>query len=308
MSLNFELVDDFAKHLEAQGKQLATVESYSRDAKHFLTFLQENGISLEKIDPSVLIAFQNDLRDRLHERENSIRRKIISVRQFFRYISAVNNIDESPFDLVPIPPRQEELPPDLTTTDVENVIRAANQHRPEFRAKRDTTVIALLAYEGLKAHEVIELKWEDCFVTEASTTLHISGDRSRVITLLPETNRALLDYVAIYKEAEGKLFPKNFSNSVFISFKGKDSALPSPKMSRHGLKFLLYEMGQETGIDHLNTERLRHYAMSRLLASGCEPEQIMNHLGLRRLGNIAKHMVHVRNQSQSQTQGASVVQ
>ena len=299
MSINFELVDDFAKHLHVQGKQLATVESYSRDAKHFLVFLQENDFSIENIDPSVLIAFQNDLRDRLHEKENSIRRKIISVRQFFRFISALNHIDESPFDLVPIPPRQEDLPPDLTMKDVENILQAANQHRPEFRAKRDTTVIALLAYEGLKAHEIIDLKWEDCFISETNATLHIAGDRSRIISLLPETNRALGAYVATYKTAEGKLFPKNFSNSVFISFKGKDSALPSPKMSRHGLKFLLYEMGQETGIDHLNTERLRHFAMSRLLASGCEPEQIMNHLGLRRLGNIAKHMIQARNQDLS---------
>ena len=61
-------------------------------------------------------------------------------------------------------------------------------------------------------------------------------------------------------------------------------------MTRHGLKFILYEWGEKAGTKHLNTELLRHFAVTHLLREGRSPEEIMQHLGLRRMGNIAKHI------------------
>jgi hypothetical protein len=61
-------------------------------------------------------------------------------------------------------------------------------------------------------------------------------------------------------------------------------------MTRHGLKFILYELGDKAGLAKLNTEQLRHFAVSYLIAEGRTAEEIMLHLGLRRLGNVAKHL------------------
>jgi hypothetical protein len=60
-------------------------------------------------------------------------------------------------------------------------------------------------------------------------------------------------------------------------------------MTRHGLKFVMYELGEKIGISKLNSELLRHHAIRHQLASGKSPEDLMGHLGLRRLGNIARH-------------------
>jgi hypothetical protein len=61
-------------------------------------------------------------------------------------------------------------------------------------------------------------------------------------------------------------------------------------MTRHGLKFILYELGDKAGLSKLNTEQLRHFAVTYLIGLGRTPEEIMAHLGLRRIGNIAKHL------------------
>ena len=77
---------------------------------------------------------------------------------------------------------------------------------------------------------------------------------------------------------------------MFIAFKGRDASFPLPNMTRHGLKFIIYELGEKIGMASLNTEQLRHFAVSHLISLGYAPDQIMAHLGLRRLGNIAKHL------------------
>src|SRR5690606_22146127 len=77
---------------------------------------------------------------------------------------------------------------------------------------------------------------------------------------------------------------------VLIAFKGRDASILIPHMTRHGLKFIIYELGHDFSVMHLNTEVMRHHAMSLLLHAGHNAEQIMAHLGLRRLGNIAKHL------------------
>jgi hypothetical protein len=68
-------------------------------------------------------------------------------------------------------------------------------------------------------------------------------------------------------------------------------------MTRHGLKFIVYELGDKVGAKSLNTEQLRHFAVTHLISQGMAPDEIMAHLGLRRLGNIAKHLASVDSSS-----------
>ena len=42
-------------------------------------------------------------------------------------------------------------------------------------------------------------------------------------------------------------------------------------------------------IKKLNTELLRHYAINFHLELGKSPEDVMEHFGLKQLGNIGKH-------------------
>ncbi len=118
------------------------------------------------------------------------------------------------------------------------------------------------------------------------------GVKSRSIFLAPETVESLLVYQKYFKAWYDTRKPSQqaLCRWLFVSFKGKDGSLVLPKMTRHGLKFLLYELGERFHVPHMNTENLRHYAIEHLLANGWEAEQIMQHLGLRRLGNIAKHI------------------
>ena len=284
-------VTRFAASLRARGKQPSTVESYCRDAQQFLDFLGRAGIATTDVEPETLLAYQAVLRDEQAERENSVRRSVIGIRQFFRFLTSDRVLSSTPFDAVPIPERQDQLPRPLAGSQMVALFAAAATGRPAVRAARDEALLALLAYEGLKSSELIGLEWSDLLGDEERPSLRIATGRPRVITLSSETARPLARYRLAYNQlrrpslAMAKSRPR-----MFLSFKGRDAAAVLPQMTRHGLKFILYELGDKVGSKGLNAELLRHFAVAHLIDLGLGPEAIMAHLGLRRLGNIAKHL------------------
>ena len=285
-----DIVQRFAASLYSRDKQFATVESYCRDANEFLRFLDHYKLSLKTVEPGTLLAFRDHLTYAEKDRDNSVRRKIIGIRQFFRFLATEKLIANSPFDDMPLPERDESMRDPLPRSKVESIFKRLKAN--SLKSARDLVILRLLAFEGIKANEVIELQWKDFVPSSGKSSLFIGGTKGRNLFLFAESAEALKDYLTRMNEwkATRHASTNEAFRNIFVSFKGKDGTLVSPKMTRHGLKFCLYELGERFQIPHLNTENLRHYAIEHLLIEGWDPEAIMQHLGLRRLGNIAKHM------------------
>lgn len=284
----------FAENLKSRGKQPSTVESYTRDAQNFLEFMQEKKLRLAELEPDVLLAYEHYLRYEREGRTNSVRRSLIGIRQYFRFLVDKKVIKESPFDAVPLPARDEGLPEQLDEEDIAALVEAAAGGSPAIKAARDRAIVSLLAFEGLKASELIALVWSDLLLADhlndemsAHGSLSIGGIRGRTIILGNETCAALDAYRTQFRQLAARR-PGSVSR-MFISFKGRDSAIATPTMTRHGLKFVMYELGEKVGVSGLNSELLRHHAIRYQLGLGKTQEELMSHLGLRRPGNIARH-------------------
>jgi site-specific recombinase XerD len=286
MDLHHDTLNEFAESLRYKGKKPATVESYRRDAAEFLRYLAETGQHLDDVAPETFLAFQKHLAS--FDKENSIRRKVIGTRQFFRFFCEHQGQTDSPLDHVPIPERYENMPLDLSAAKLKHLI-AHLDLMDSLKGARDLALVRLLSYEGLKATELIDLDWSDWLPQNTeSSSLSIRGTRSRTIILQPQTTAALERYRNRVKELEAR--QQRDYQHMFLAFKGRDAGLVLDQMTRHGLKFLLYELGELVGLPKLNTEILRHHAVDFHLSQGHSPEEIMHHFGLRRLGNIAKHI------------------
>lgn len=290
MIVDHHTVERFAENLRSKGKQPATVESYCRDAQRFLEYLGKFKLAAEKVESETLLAYQEFLRADCEERENSVRRTVIGIRQFYRYLGESNAAFTTPFDSVPIPVRDETQPKGLETQDVARLLEVARGGRPDCKAARDAAMVSLLAHEGIKANELISLKWSDLLQEKDHATLRIGGSRTRAIALSKETLDHLIAYRRHYQLIKHPAIVQSPEKRIFIAFKGRDAASPLAVMTRHGLKFILYELGDKSGLNRLNTEQLRHYAVGSLINRGRSPEEIMLHMGLRRIGNIAKHL------------------
>ncbi len=302
------LLQIYQDTLKDLGKESSTVESYSRDARTFLAYLALNRLSYNRVEPGTLIHYQDYLRHERLEKDNSVRRAVVGIRQFYRFLVAKSFVQSTPFDEIPIPPRDESFSSQIDHEILDRLLLHAHKTNPPLKSCRDCAILCLLGYEGIKAHELISLKWKDLLLPLPSdettpqnteqglsdfkprTTLHVRGQRTRVLSLTAQTTKTIIDYRGHYDSAKHPALRRTYETHMFCAFKGREAATPLPSMTRHGLKFMLYEIGQSCGIEKLNTEQLRHHAVQFQLEQGKSMEEIMIHLGLRRPGNISKHL------------------
>ena len=92
MIVDHHAVERFADNLRQRGKQPATVESYCRDAQRFLEYIGKFKLAGEKVEPETLLAYQEFLKTDCEERDNSVRRTVIGIRQFYRFLSESHTI------------------------------------------------------------------------------------------------------------------------------------------------------------------------------------------------------------------------
>lgn len=312
-----QLIRDFAEYLRKYGRKDATLASYTSDVQGFIAFVgQQNAsqspaasaaVDWQRVDSAYLITYQQYLIEHEQAMANSVRRKILAIRQFFRFLAGAELLPDSPVEDVPVPKRDDALPEQLHYQAIAQLVSAftATSQSPDkndtpqapsslswFKAQRDRAILALIALEGVKSTELIQLIWSHHRdgPDNPSGYLHIGGTRKRTLILNPAARQLLAGYRQSYFAMAGLAGLPAVEQRVFISFKGPGGGQISPQMTRHGLKFLLYELGNLHGIEGLNAEMLRHFCIRHHLEQGMVPEELMDKLGLKRLGVISSHL------------------
>ena len=296
----------FRNSLLRRGKSTATAEAYCQDARNFLRFLQKHRTPLEDSGLVMLQHYQEHL-EACHGKINSIRRSVIGIRQFFRHLTEIGLLKHSPPDALTIPPRDERLDPPLKGEDLLALIDHTRRQHPRLKGLRNAVILLLLGAEGLKVSELTALRWNDYIRQRGPGSLRISGKRNRIIQLHPETNDALKAYQKEFAACLSSPEEKQQFIYMILAYTGRDTGHPVPSIGRHGLKFLLSELAPAAHKDRLNTEMLRHYAIRSQLEAGKTPEEIMQHLGLKRPGNILKHLRQRKKKQPARTEKASEI-
>jgi integrase/recombinase XerD len=287
--INGHMLKNFEDALRVSGKKHATIASYLSDVKAFFAYLELSGYQAKEVNHDAIAAYLKSLQHESAVKQNSLRRKTIAIKQFFRLVSYHSDETallrkETIADRTPIPKRLESP---LTPWSADNVAALLNATNQSFslKALRDKLLLCLLAYEGLKVSEVIGLQWSDFLVGKNMATLRVGGERARVLTLSAASTQAM----AAYKDILLQHVHLTGYPFILVGFHGKVQTRVTTKLTRHGVKFVLYELASVAGLERLHAEDLRHYAIQTWLEKGLAPELIMQYLGLRRLGNITKH-------------------
>jgi site-specific recombinase XerD len=289
LTINTLKVSEFRAFMGELGKQKSTLESYSRDIRNFIDFLAEQNIFSGDVSPQVLEQYKCWLLDR-GSKPSSIRRAVIAIRVFFRWLQTSGQLPSNPMEDLPVPGHEQTSIREISNETVTAILSQAQLAPSAIKSARDIAIIYLISREGLKASELVKLRWSNFLCTGESGRLSIPGDRARTIALEADTTHALRHF---RKTLQNDTRTKNSFTAtapMLLSFKGADARSLIWGITRHGLKFAIYELGESASIKHLNAEQLRHLAMSHKLSLGFTPEMVMNHLGLRRVGNIGKHL------------------
>lgn len=251
-----------------------TLYAYKSDLTCLLTWLNTSHctvISAQSVS-AYFIYLQNE--KKLSPR--SVRRKYVSIKQFFQYINTECGINEV---FIRFSSRKFQLPRSLprilTKSEVNQLISTVSR---EYQASsseyykrlclRDMCIIEILFCLGLRIGEVVALNIEDYDSEEASLLIHGKGNKERMLFISSNAvNQKLMRWLRIRPEL-------NIStDAFFVNRYGK-------RLSIYSVENIFYKYRE---ISHINSDAtphyLRHSFATQLLNNGADIRAVQEILG-----------------------------
>ena len=159
----------------------------------------------------------------------------------------------------------------LTDTEVEALIEVVKENRD---GHRDALMILLAYRHGLRAAEVVDLRWEQ--IDFKSATLHVRRLKNGTPATHPLTGRELRALRRHQREAAPSAF-------VFTSNWGAPFAAP-------GFSRMIERAATKAGLDiKAHAHMLRHACGFKLANDGVDTRSLQAYLGHRNIGNTVRY-------------------
>jgi site-specific recombinase XerD len=110
--------------------------------------------------------------------DGSVRRKVSTIRSYYKWLRAEGHLDADPFFGVTGPKAGRRLPGILTSEDIARMIGAAEGRQPADL--RDRALMELLYAAGLRVSEVASLDVVDLDVRDRSVRVEGKGKKERI--------------------------------------------------------------------------------------------------------------------------------
>lgn len=283
-----DLNNSVEKFLEACTKELKLSEktnrAYAYDLGQFSDFMQNK--DLEKITTADINKYLDYLDNEQKLKDSTIRRKIMTLKAFFRYFGDKGLVSKTPLEGVDHKYKMtKSLPKILNAQDMmrlldfvaEDVKRLEKELRPGCGRKvklhyenaiRDRAIIELLFSTAMRIGELSELNLDDIDVETRIVYIKGKGNRDRTLVLGNDSViESVKDYLKIRKNLQGD--PK----ALFLNRFGG-------RLSIFAIENLFERIRKAAGIRRrLTPHALRHTMATMLLNNGMDIQQVQNVLG-----------------------------
>jgi integrase/recombinase XerC len=279
MSELTEAIGDFMGELERRNDSPETLRSYRSDLREFADYFSPPGCTPPPLSGFDLLALREWL-GHLYDRKQkpaTIRRKLASVRSFFRYLSREHRVDTDPARLLRLPKMPKTLP-EVPNAEVTNALVDAVVGKEMERPypKRDRLLLELLYGCGLRISEAVGLNLEDFDRGERWLRVRGKGRKERQVPYGRKAAAALDSYL----EDRGLA---THANVLFLNHRG---ARLTDRGARNVVKFYAtYVVGDSS----IHPHTLRHAFATHLLTDGADLRAIQELLGHARLSTTQKY-------------------
>lgn len=264
---DMQLFIDFISNLKIT-KNLShkTLAACSSDLKQFFSF-EQNILS-----PNIH-AFVAHLTCDLQLKDSSVRRKIITLKNFYEFLVESEILEVTPFQKPKFRFKQErKLPKTLSIGEVTKLLNCFDDNdvrRTPFATKeyvRDAALIDLLVSTGIRIGEAAAITLEDIITTERTLLIHGKGRKQRLIYVSsPITWARISALIKERKRVNGNhLFVNRYDNPISI----------------HGIEDIYKKYARKAQINSKSTPHyLRHTFATNLLANGADLRSVQEILG-----------------------------
>ena len=174
---------DYISYLKIEkGLAKNSVDSYGRDVKKLIRYLEENDINTTPIiiEEDTIQAFIYSVSKTINARSQA--RLISGIRNFFDYLVFEDYRKKNPTDLLETPKIGLKLPDTLSIEDIDLLINAIDLSEPQ--GERNRTIIETLYSCGLRVSELVGLQLSDLFFEEGFIRVIGKGDKERFFLAL----------------------------------------------------------------------------------------------------------------------------
>src|SRR3984885_1383725 len=275
-------IDLFLDELRRQSASEHTVRNYALDLHQFLVYFAIPGKpkpTLEQIDA---LAIREWLGHLYEEQLTAVsrRRKLASVRSFFKFLLREGLVEKNVARMVRTPKAPKTLPAVMTAEQtnalVDGVTGAADKFERPYPA-RDLAIFELLYGCGLRISELVGLNLDDFDFNERWIRVRGKGKKERQVPYAGKASGALDRYLGLRQPDSSS------GQALFLNHRG---ARLTDRGARGIVKFYARMI---TGDSSIHPHSLRHAYATHLLSDGADLRAIQELLGHARLSTTQKY-------------------
>ncbi len=257
---NLEIINTFNNYILTKNYSKNTRISYINDLYYFYIFVHKDLIKVK----------EDDIRDYLEylnlnkEKPTSVRRKISTLKTFYKFLYLNNYIAKKDYPLVKIvyPKQDKRLPKFVYYNDLLEIL---NESLKDSDGIRDRLIIEMLYATGVRVSELVNIKYNDIDFNNRRIRVCGKGNKERIVYYGEYAEEILKKYIDTHK--------KNNENYLFTNSKGGN-------LTDRGVRYIIDKIMNKLSIKvHVTPHVIRHTFATDMLNNGCDIRIVQELLG-----------------------------
>lgn len=253
------VIKEFINDIQKKNYSNNTLTSYINDLYYFKLFIKKDLKDVREEEIRDYIEYLNLKK----EKPTSIRRKISSLKTFYKFLYRNNYIDKKDYPLYKIayPKIDKKLPKFIYYNDLLEIIKESTNDKDGIR---DRLIIEILYATGVRVSELVNIRLNDIDFNNRRIVVCGKGNKERIVYYGEYAEDVLKEYLLTHRNEEGYLF---------INHRGQ-------KLTERGVRYILDNIMKKLSIKvHVTPHVLRHTFATDMLNNGCDIKVVQELLG-----------------------------
>ncbi|MDF2593787.1 MAG: integrase family protein [Clostridia bacterium] len=244
-----------------------TIQSYERDLRYFLIYLEDIQIKDAKQLTDKHIKVYLEFMNNEQKSTATISRTLASIRALCQYLIREGIIRENPARLIALPKIDKKIPRILTESQITHLLEQPNVN--DIKGIRDRAMLELIYATGIRVSELIGLKITDINLQQGYIICRDS-QKERTIPIGKSAVTALNQYLTQVRHI---LLKDHVENALFVNFNGH-------QMTRQGFWKILKNYAKALNLSReITPHMLRHSFAAHLVQNGANLKSVQQMLG-----------------------------
>ncbi len=247
----------------ARGRSPRTCEAYARDLEFFSKCTGADAVRASRAD---IKAFVLELAAKRRYRPAAIRRKLVALRRFYRYLAVEGIRTDDPLLGIEPPKLPKRLPVVLREDEIAKLFSTPPPAgRTDFQRLRDRAILEVLYASGCRRAEIATLDLHDVDLERRIMRVTGKGDKQRTVLINAAAAEAMRAYLG--------LRPRTNDSAFFVGRRGA-------RLGVRAIWVVVKTVEKLSGLSlHATPHVMRHSFATHLLEHGADIMTIKELLG-----------------------------